>query len=186
MPTQDATKTLDIRIGEIKQVLTQELHALRTDRANPSMVEDIQIDAYGSRMRIKELASVTIPEPRVIVIQPWDTTNTAAISKGLEVSDIGTSPVVQGNIIRVVLPPMTEERRKELTKVVHKKVEEAKIELRQAREEALKEIDAQEEAGGISEDEKFRRKDETQKKVDAAQQHLVDAGAGKEKEILTV
>src|SRR3989338_5464951 len=167
MSAQDIIKKLNNSLVTIEQVTSTNLQSLRTDRANPAMVEEIIVDAYQSRMRVKELASVTIPEPRVLVIQPWDKSIMAALNKALESSDLGTSPVVQGEIIRVVLPPMSQERRQELTKVIGKKVEETKIAVRQAREDAIKETEQLYKEGSISEDDKFIAKDEIQKKIDA-------------------
>ncbi len=186
MSVQNIIKKLENSLTVIEQATATSLQTLRTDRANPSMVEEIMVDAYNSRMRIKELASVSVPEPRVLVIQPWDKTIMAAVNKALETSDLGTSPTVQGEIIRVVLPPMSQERRTELTKIVGKKIEEAKISIRQVREEAIYEIDQLEKQKTISEDEKFKAKDEIQKKVDAFQQKLISLGKEKEEEILTV
>ncbi|KKR46150.1 MAG: Ribosome-recycling factor [Parcubacteria group bacterium GW2011_GWA2_40_8] len=186
MSAQDIIKKLNNSLVTIEQVTSTNLQSLRTDRANPAMVEEIIVDAYQSRMRVKELASVTIPEPRVLVIQPWDKSIMAALNKALESSDLGTSPVVQGEIIRIVLPPMSQERRTELTKVVGKKIEEAKISIRQVREDALREIDQLEKQKAISEDEKFKVKDEAQKKVDEFQQKVIALGKAKEEEIMTV
>jgi len=186
MSVQDIIKKLNNSLVTIEQVTSTNLQSLRTDRANPAMVEEIIVDAYQSRMRVKELASVTIPEPRVLVIQPWDKSIMAALNKALESSDLGTSPVVQGEIIRIVLPPMSQERRTELTKVVGKKIEEAKISIRQVREDALREIDQLEKQKAISEDEKFKVKDEAQKKVDEFQQKVIALGKAKEEEIMTV
>ena len=186
MSAQDIIKKLNNSLVTIEQVTSTNLQSLRTDLANPAMVEEIIVDAYQSRMRVKELASVTIPEPRVLVIQPWDKSIMAALNKALESSDLGTSPVVQGEIIRIVLPPMSQERRTELTKVVGKKIEEAKISIRQVREDALREIDQLEKQKAISEDEKFKVKDEAQKKVDEFQQKVIALGKAKEEEIMTV
>lgn len=186
MSVQDIIKKLENNLAATEQATSVALQSLRTDRANPAMVEEIIVDAYQSKMRIKELASVTIPEPRVLVIQPWDKSIMAAVNKALETSDLGTSPVVQGEIIRVVLPPMSQERRNELTKVVGKKIEEAKISIRQVREDIIREIDQLEKQKVISEDEKFKAKDDIQKKVDAFQQKIIALGKVKEEEILTV
>ncbi|OHA47141.1 MAG: ribosome recycling factor [Candidatus Terrybacteria bacterium RIFCSPLOWO2_01_FULL_44_24] len=183
---QNLVKNLESHLALIEQKFSNDLHALRTDRANPALVEEIVVDAYQSRMKIKELASVTIPEARVIVIQPWDKSIISAVNKALEVSDLGTSPVIQGEIIRIVLPSMNEERRKELTKLVGKKIEEAKISIRQAREGAIKVLDEQQKENIISEDEKFKTRDVIQKKVDACQQRLISLGQEKENEILTI
>lgn len=186
MNVQSIIKNLETEFAKIEQETMLALKALRTDRANPAMVEEIEVDAYQTRMRVKELASVTVPEARVLVVQPWDKSIISAVARALEISDLGTSPTVQGEIIRIVLPPMSQERRTELTKVVGKKIEEAKISMRQSREDAIRAIDQLEKQKAISEDEKFKARDDAQKKFDTFQQKIVILSQNKEEEILTV
>lgn len=179
-------QNLERRLLLIRENTEKELRTLRTDRATPALVEDVAIEAYGARMKLKEVASISAPETRVLIVQPWDRNNLQAVAKALETADLGSAPAVQGDSVRVVLPPMSEERRRELSKTVGRKTEEAKIEIRQAREEALKELEALKEGGRMNEDEYFRAKDEAQKKVDGAQQEVVLAGEKKEEEVMTI
>lgn len=162
----------------------KDIATIRTGRANSSMVEDIQVEAYGQMMRLQEIASVSIPEARTIAIQPWDKAMTEPISGAIRKSDLGLAPIVDGQIIRLNIPPLTEERRKEFVKLLKKKSEDAKIHIRQAREKAIHEVDMLEKEGEISEDEKFRGRDEIQKLVDSANKSVLEIESKKETEIM--
>lgn len=164
--------------------LAQELRALRTSRASIELVEDIAVEAYGSSLPIKQVASISAPEPRTILIQPWDRALIPAIEKGLRQSELHMNPIVDGSDVRIVFPPLTEERRKELVKLAHKKLEEVRMQIRKTREEAMNEIDANEERGEISEDEKFRQRTFFQKIIEEYNQRVQEVGVQKENEIL--
>jgi len=169
-------------IGHFKS----EVGSIRTGRATPSLVEDLKVEVYGNMMRLQELASISAPEPKTITIQPWDKSAMGPIERAISKSDLGIQPAVQGDLIRITLPSLTEERRKEFVKVIHQKSEEAKIKIRQVREESWNEIQISEKDGEIREDEKFRFKDELQKIVDEYNKKIEDISNKKEQEILTI
>ncbi len=158
--------------------------AIRTGRANPAMVEDIIVEVYGQKMIIKELASINTPEPRTVVIQPWDKTVLEAIGGAIRKSDLGLNPVVDGQIIRLNIPPLTEERRKEFIKLLKQKTEETRIKIRRTREDIWDRIQRMEKDRAIREDEKFRAKDELQKLVDEYNKKTEDLEKKKESELL--
>lgn len=166
--------------------LQKDLSGLRTGRAVPSLLEDMQVEAYGSNMPIQQLASITAPEPRMLVVQPWDAQTMKDIEKAIQQSNLGLNPVVDGAIIRVPFPALTEEKRKELVKLMHGKLEEAKIKLRQIRETLLKEWKAKKTEGELSEDDFFRLEKELQAMVDETNQKIESMGEAKEKEMLTI
>jgi ribosome recycling factor len=160
--------------------------SLRTGRATPALVEDLEVDYYGSKTPLKAIASISSPEPRTLVISPWDKNAIQPIEKAIISSSLGLNPVTDRDAIRLSIPSLTEERRKELTKLLGKHMEEARIHVRKEREDAIREIDAQEKAKEISEDQKFRERGEVQKAVDEINKKIEDLGKAKEKEIMTV
>lgn len=174
------------KLEKIVERLKSEIASLRTGRATPTLVEDLEVDYYGSRTPLKAIASISSPEPRSLVIQPWDKNAIQPIEKAIQGSTLGLNPVTDRDSIRLSIPPLTEERRKELTKLLGKHLEDARIHVRREREEALKEIDRKEKAKEISEDEKFRQKSEAQKQVDEVNKKIENMGVTKEKEIMTV
>jgi len=159
---------------------------LRTGRATPALVEDLEVDYYGAKTPLKAMAAISSPEPKQLVIQPWDKNAVQPIEKAIQSSSLGLNPVTDRDVIRLSIPSLTEERRKELTKLLGKHLEEARIQVRREREDALKEIERREKAKEISEDEKFRQKSEVQKQVDEINKKIEGMGSAKEKEIMTV
>lgn len=168
------------KLKEVLLFLTNELGKIRSNRASPSLVEDIQVECYGSRMPIKGLASISSLDSRTVVVEPWDKKAIDIIAKALSQAGIGAQPVVDGNSVRISLPPLTQERRQELIKLVSQKVEEAKIRSRRLRDEAIK-INSQEK----SEDIKFRKKEEIEKAMKENANQLEEIKAKKEKELLS-
>lgn len=166
--------------------LQKDLSGLRTGRAIPALLEDIQVEVYGSNMPLQQLASITAPEPRLLVVQPWDTQTIKEVEKAIRQTELGLNPVVDGVIIRVPFPALTEEKRKELVKFMHVKLEEAKVKLRQMRETTLKEWKTKKTAGEMSEDDFFRLEKDLQVLVDETNQHIESMGEDKEKEMLTI
>lgn len=162
-----------------------DIATIRTGRATPSLVEDISVDYYGHRMRVKELATITAPEPRSLSIQPWDKGAVEAISGAIRKSEIGLNPVVDGQIIRLNIPPLTEERRKEFIKVLKQKTEETRVKIRHIREEAWDKIQKMEKDGEIREDDKFKGKDELQKMTDEYNKKIEEIEKKKEAELMT-
>jgi len=163
----------------------KDVAAIRTNRATPALVEDIRVDFYGQSMRVKELASINVPEPRMIIIQPWDKGVLGAIAGAIVKSDLGLNPAVEGNAIRLILPPLTEESRRELIKLLKHKTEEARIKLRRIREEVWDKIQKMERGGEIPEDDKFWAKDELQKMVDEYNKKIEELERKKEQELLS-
>ncbi|NTW14001.1 MAG: ribosome recycling factor [Candidatus Moranbacteria bacterium] len=159
---------------------------LRTGRAHPSIVEDLSVDYYGSRTPLRQIATITVPEPRLIVIQPWDRDSLVAIAEAIRSSDLGLNPSDDGHLIRLNLPQLTEDRRKELVKTLSGRMEDARVAVRTIREEVWKEIQEMEKRGEIGEDEKFSGKDDLQKEVDRVNDALEAVRKKKEEDIMTV
>ena len=173
----------DSSAEKIKSRLAEELGALRTSRANSALVKDIQVELYGVKTKLEGLASISIQDAKTLVVQPWDKSSVEAIEKAIRASNLGLQPIADKNILRIVLPELTGERRQALLKLAGDKLEEARIALRRAREDVWKEAQEKERAGDISEDEKFRVKEELQKKVDKANRELDEITDKKRREI---
>lgn len=171
--------------GVIVQLRT-EIAGLRTGRASPALVEDIEVEYYGTKTPMKAVASVSCPEPRTVVIAPWDKGAMPAIEKAIQSSSLGLNPIAERDVIRLTIPSLTEERRKEMTKLLGRHIEDARIEVRKTRDEALKSLETREKQKEIGEDEKFRLKNEAQKLIDEANKKIEDIASAKEKEIMTV
>ena len=162
-----------------------DIAAIRTGRATPSLVEDIVADAYGQKMHIKELATTTSPEPRSLIIQPWDKGVVAAIESAIRKSDLGLNPIVDGQAIRLNIPSLTEERRKEFIKLLKQKTEESRVKIRRIREEIWDKVQVMEKSNEIREDDKFKAKEDLQKLVDEYNQKIEILENMKEQELLT-
>ncbi len=165
---------------------TEEAGTLRTGRANPGIVEGLLVDYYNAKTPLIQMASISVPEPRQIVISPWDKGVLSQIEAAVRESDLGLNPVNDGSVVRITLPALTEERRRELVKTLNSRAEEARISIRTIREEAWKEIQEAEKEGLISEDDRFRGKDELQKVIDEYNGQLETIREKKEAEIMTV
>ncbi len=164
--------------------LERELAKLRAGRASISLVEDIVVDCFGQKFPLKQLASISSPEPKTIIIQPWDKSYMDGIQQGIEKSSLGASPIIDKDIIRITLPPLSDEYRKTLARALSEKQEEARKTIRHWRGEAWEEIQDKTKEGEIREDDKFRAKDELQKLVDEYGKKIDEMGKKKEKEIL--
>ncbi|WP_457569633.1 ribosome recycling factor [Desulfurobacterium sp.] len=182
----DIIKDADKRMKKSVDVLKSEFAGLRTGRASTVLVEDIKVDYYGTMTPIKQLAQISVPEATQIAIQPWDISVVPNIEKAIRNSDLGVMPQTDGNVIRINLPPLTEERRKELVKKAGKMAEQARIAIRNIRHELMKELDKMKKDGGVSEDEIKRLKDELQKVTDKYVKQVDELLKKKEEEILTV
>lgn len=161
-----------------------DIASIRTGRATPALVEDISVDAYGQKMTIKELASISAPEPRTVVIQPWDKGVLDAISSAIQKSNLGLAPIADGDLIRLSIPSLTEERRKDFIKVLKQKTEDARVKIRNVREDAWNEIQRLEKDGEITEDEKFRGREELQKIIDGYNALIIELEKKKEAELM--
>ena len=168
------------------EYLQSELNSLQVGRATSTLVEDIEVDCYNSKMPLKQLAAINTPDPKQIIVQPWDKEIVKDIEAAIRNSKLNFSPVVDGDVIRLNIPPLNEERRKELVKILKEKIEECHISVRRHREEAWKTIQAQEQQSLISEDDKFRAKDELQKLIDEYNKKIEEIGQRKESEIINI
>lgn len=166
--------------------LKNDISSLRTGRATPALVEDIIIEAYGSRQPLKTLASISVADAKTLNIDPWDKSLMQAVEVGIRNSQLGINPVNDGKLIRLPLPALTQERRAELIKLLHQKLEGSKIAIRKIREDLRTEIEMNEEEKNINEDEKFKFFEELEKVVKEYNEKLKTIGEDKEKEINTI
>jgi len=163
-----------------------ELGKVRTGRASIGLLDGIHVDAYGSSMPLNQVGTLTIPESRMIAIQPWDVQLVPAIEKAILKSDIGLTPMSDGKVIRLNIPQLTEERRRDLVKQVKKVAEEFRVAIRNIRREAIDTLKKQKKDKDISEDELFKLQDEAQSETDAYIKQIDEATASKEKEVMEV
>jgi len=163
-----------------------ELTKIRTGRASLSLLDGIKVDAYGSSMPLNQVGTLTIPESRQIVIQPWDPQVMSSIEKAILKSELGLTPVNDGKVIRINIPQLTEERRKELVKLVKKITEEYRVAVRNHRRDAIDALKKQKKNKEISEDEQFKLQDEAQKETDSCIAKIDEVGAEKESEVMEV
>ncbi|MCS7197575.1 MAG: ribosome recycling factor [Candidatus Bipolaricaulota bacterium] len=184
---------VDKHIAELKahmdktmQVFEHELMKLRTGRANPAIVEDVKVDYYGTHTPLKHLARITAPEPDLIVIQPFDKSQVHAIEKAIQAANLGLNPIVEGDLLRIKIPRLTEERRKELSKIIHEKAEEAKMALRNIRRDVKEKLDKEKKNGTLSEDDHERLMKELDKVTHEYAAKVDQAAQAKEKQLLTV
>lgn len=176
-------KDLEKRMDGALSALKSEFSGLRSGRASANLVEHIMVDAYGSNMPINQVGSVNVPEPRMISIQVWDKALVSAVDRAIRDAGIGVNPVVDGTNVRVPIPPLTEERRKEFTKVAHKYAESARVAIRNVRREGMDMIKKTE---GVGEDEQKRQSEQVQKLTDSMIKKVDEALAAKEAEIMQV
>ena len=174
------------RMNKTISVLQQELRGLRAGRANPQVLDRILVDYYGSPTPINQLGNISVPEPRMLVIAPWDGKLIPAIEKALQKSELGINPANDGKVIRLVFPELTEERRKDLVKVVRKKGEESKVAIRAIRRDANEQIKAQKKNNELTEDDQKHLEEKIQKLTDELIRDIDRIIAEKEKEILSV
>jgi ribosome recycling factor len=175
---------LQPRLEKIFDELRRETSSLRTGRATPALVEDLDVEAYGTHQPLKALAAISVPDGRQLLIQPWDKSVLPAIEKAIQGSSLGLNPIADKDTIRLALPTLTEERKRELVKLLGEKLEEARIHIRRLRDEAMKAIESREKAKEISEDQKFREKQEVEKAVGEYNKKIEELGEKKESEIM--
>ncbi len=173
----------NLRMLKSEDALKHEFQALRTGRASTALVEGVQVHYYSSLTPLKQLASISTPEPRQILVQPWDVSQMASVVKGIQEANLGLNPVVEGKVIRITVPELTNERRAEVTKVAHKYAEESRVSIRASRKEANDAIKRLEKAGIASEDESRRAHDEVQKATDKHIKNVDELLKHKEEEI---
>lgn len=182
----DIHKKLEEKMEKTIAVLKDELLTIRAGRANPNMLDRVMVDYYGTMTPLKQMAGVSSPEPRTILIQPWDKSAMGSIEKAILSSDLGFNPTNDGNSIRINIPQLTEERRKNLIKLVAKTGEQAKVAIRNERREANEAIKKMEKTSELTEDDSKKAQDEVQKLTDSHIKMIDDMLAKKEKDIMEV
>ena len=183
---QDVIKTAKEKMDKTLAVITRELATLRAGRANPQVLDKIQVDYYGTPSPINAVANISVPEPRMLVIAPWEAKMVSVIEKAILKSDVGINPSNDGKVVRLVVPELNDERRKDLVKQVKKMVEEAKVALRAIRRDAMEQLKKLKKDSQITEDDQKRAEDELQKATDAASKECDKLGTEKEKEVMSV
>jgi ribosome recycling factor len=180
---QQILRSADEKMKKAAQVTHDELGRLRTGRASPSFVEGLHIDAYGTQTPLNQLASINVPEPRLLLITPYDRSTIGAIEKAIMASDLGVTPSNDGEKIRLPFPQLTEERRKEFVKIAHQRAEDGRVAVRNVRRHAKEELEKLQKGGDISEDELKRAEKDLQKETDAHVHEIDQTLAHKEKEL---
>lgn len=163
-----------------------ELKSIRTGRANPGMLDHVMVEVYGTEMRLRDIASITTPEPRSLLITPFDRSNTESIGKSITKSNIGYQPIVDANVVRINIPPMDQQQRKGMAKEIHKKLEDTKVSIRHVRRDGIDAARKQKDGNLISEDEEKRLEKLIQEKTDHFCSEAEKLAADKEKEVMTV
>jgi ribosome recycling factor len=179
------TETED-RMKKSVEALQADLRAIRTGRASPALLERVRVDYYGTPTNLIELAAISAPEPNLLTIRPWDSNSLKDIERAILQSDLGLTPSNDGKIIRLVIPPLTEERRRELTKVVSKRVEEARVSVRNCRRDGLNDLRELEKEKMIPEDDFYGGKDDLQELTDKYIEKVDEIGKAKEDEIMEI
>ena len=183
---EDLLKETEERMSKAVTALKNDLMTIRTGRASPSLVERLPVEYYGALTPLNQLATISAPEPRLLTIRPWDASSLSAIEKAILKSDLGLTPNNDGKIIRLVIPRLTEERRQELVKVVAKRLEEARVAIRNCRRDGINDLREFENEKLISEDEFYRGKDKMQELTDKFTERVDEVGQNKEQEIMEV
>jgi ribosome recycling factor len=186
MALDDILLDAEDKMSKTEQVVVNEFAGVRTGKASPALVENILVEVYGSQMRIRELAGITTPEPRVLAIQPWDMSSIHPIEKAIQKSNLGLSPAIQGKLIRLFFPELSQERRQEFVKIVRKMAEDGRVAIRHVRRDAMEQLKKHGHDSGVTEDEVEQAEKELQKLTDDYTSKIDRHLATKEKEIMTV
>ena len=181
-----AAADIETRMARAVEAMERDFTGIRTGRASPAIVERLPVEYYGTQTPLNQLAGISVPEAHQIVIQPWDRSALGAIEKAILKSDVGLTPNVDGTVVRLNIPPLTEERRKEIVRAVHKRMEEARVEVRNQRRDALDDIKRRERDGEIGADEARREQEQLQKLTDRWIDEVDRVGKVKEQEVLEV
>lgn len=179
-------KTLEERIAKSISMLKEDLNTVRAGRANPALLDKVMVDYYGCPTPLKNLSNISVPDPRTLMITPFDAKSIGDIEKGINIADIGITPTNDGKVIRLVVPQLTEERRKELTKTTKKMGEDAKVVIRNLRRDVNDHLKKAQKEGELTEDDLKKELDKVQKTTDKAVKDIDDIIAAKDKEILEV
>jgi ribosome recycling factor len=182
----DVLRDTESKMKKSVEALRHGLTTIRTGRASPALVEQLPVDAYGSQMPMNQLAGISTPDAKMILIQPYDTSMVKAIEKAIQNSELGINPSNDGRVIRLVLPPLTEERRRDLTKQVRSRVEESKVAVRNIRRDAVDDVRKLEHDKSISENDQRRAQEKLQELTDKYIRELEHVGQAKEAEVMEV
>src|SRR5437867_9477183 len=186
MTVDDILLEAEEKMLKTEEVVQREFAGVRTGKASPGLVENIIVEAYDSQMRLRELAGITTPEHRMLVIQPWDASTLHPIEKAIQKANLGLNPMIQGKVIRIALPELSEERRHEFVKVVRKMTEDDRVAIRHVRRDAIEHLKKESKASTIAEDDLEHAEKEVQKLTDQYIAKIEAHLAHKEKEIMTV
>ena len=182
----DSLKTLLTRLDGAIEVVKKDLSTIRTGRAKPALVENVKVEAYGTYMELRELASITAPDTTLLVISPWDRSLINAIANGIRKAELNVNPIVDGEVVKIAIPSLTQERREELVKLTHQKLEAGRVLIRQIRTEIKNEIEKLEDESGVSEDDIKKWLESMQKSVDDYMSKIDALGKDKEAELMTI
>lgn len=177
---------LQAQIKKTIEHIKNELAGIRGGRAHPALIEEVKVNAYDSEMRLRELAAITIPEAKMLEVRVWDINIVDAVAAALERSDLGTSPSVAGEVIRIALPPLTEERRVQLTRLIGTITEDGRISLRRERDAELDKLKQMKTSGNVSEDEFFKQKEDIEGQIKDANKEIEEMKVAKESELADV
>jgi ribosome recycling factor len=186
MTPDDILLEAEDKMIKTEQVVVNEFGGVRTGKASASLVENIMVEVYGSQMRIRELAGITTPEPRMLVVQPWDMNSLHPIEKAIQKANIGLNPAIQGKIIRLMFPELSQERRQEFVKLIKKMAEDGRVAVRHVRRDSMEQLKKHKHDSGITEDQEKQAEKDLQKLTDQYIARIDQHVAGKEKEIMTV
>jgi len=182
----DLLAEVETNMRKAVEALRLNLLTIRTGRASPSLVERLPVDYYGSVTPLNQLASISSPEPRLLTIRPWDPSSLAAIERAIQASNLGLTPLNDGKIIRLPIPRLTQERRRELAKIVRQRVEEGRVAVRHSRRDGLRDLQELQDEKLISEDDFYRAKEDIQKVTDSYVEKADELGTRKEEEVMEV
>lgn len=183
---QDVLREAEEHMAKSLEALRRELGTIRTGRANPGIIEHVQVEYYGSPTPLQGLATITAPDPRQLLVQPYDRSAIGSIDKALRASDLGLNPTNDGNALRIVFPPLTEERRRDFVKLVHKRVEEARVAVRNVRRDSVDRLRKMRKDKTITEDDEKRLQEQLQKLTDRNVRDAESIGQAKEAEIMEI
>ena len=186
MIVDDVLSEIQVMMDKTLDRVQREMNQVRTGRASAALVEDLHVNYYGTPTALRQLATISVPNPRMMVVQPWDVSASAEIEKAILRSGVGLNPSVEGNVIRLPVPPLSEERRKELVKVVHRMAEECRVTVRNERRKSREKLKTAEKAGELSEDDSRNAQAELQKVTDKHVEDVDKLMAAKEKDIMEV
>ena len=184
--SSETLSSADHKMARAIEAMERDFQGVRTGRASTALVERLSVDYYGTQTPLNQLAGISVPESHQIVIQPWDRAVLGAIEKAIQKSDIGLVPNVDGTVVRLNIPPLTEDRRKDLVRVVHKRMEDARVEIRNIRRDAADELKKEERDGNVGTDEAHRQLETLQKTTDRFIGEVDRLGGAKEQEVLEV